>query len=102
MSGEMEAWNTIRAMLQKELPGGNGIYIRSRGESTLTASNSWIVQPVWTSWALATWQAAFGMDTWQNNTLIEKDPVMRPALSFFTKYAGSRKAKDNAGAWAVL
>lgn len=100
ISGEMVKWNAIRPMLQKKLPGGN--YVRTRGESTLSASTSWMVHPAWTAWALATWNAAFGMDTWQNNTLIEKQPTMRPALSFFSKYAGSREGKNNAGAWAVL
>ena len=61
-----------------------------------------MVQPAWTAWALATWVAAFGVDTWQNNSLIEKQPRMRPALSFFSKYAGSREGKNNAGAWAML
>ena len=46
--------------------------------------------------------AAYGLDTWQNNTLMEDVPEMRPALSFFTKYAGSRKAPASPGAWAMM
>jgi hypothetical protein len=33
---------------------------------------------------------------------MENVPEMRPALSFFTKYAGSRKAPASPGAWAML
>lgn len=102
VSGEMSVWNTSRVYLQTELPGGKGKYVRARGESTLTAFIDWVLQPHWTAWAMAANAAAYGLDTWQNNTLMEDVPAMRPALSFFTKYAGSRKAPDSPGAWAVM
>ena len=106
VSGEMQVWNTSRRLLQTPLPGSsNGNrYVRSRGETTLSAFIDWELRPAWTAWALATWAACYGLDTWQNNTLIEKVPAMRPALSFFTKYAGTRdkEGKSSPGAWAVL
>ena len=103
-SGEMQVWNTSRVLLQTPLPGNEGKYVRSRGESTLSAFIDWELQPAWTAWALATWAACYGLDTWQNTTLIEKVPAMRPALSFFSKYAGCRdkEGKTSPGAWAVL
>ena len=104
VSGEMEVWNTSRVLLQTELPGDEGKYVRSRGESTLSAFVDWELQPAWTAWALATWAACYGLDTWQNNTLMEDVAAMRPALSFFTKYAGNRDGQGGAspGAWAAL
>ena len=104
VSGEMQVWNTSRVLLQTPLPGNNSRYVRSRGESTLSAFVDWELRPAWTAWALASWAACYGLDTWQNNTLIEKLPATQPALSFFTKYAGSRdkEAKSSPGAWAVL
>lgn len=104
VSGEMAVWNDSRPLLQTELPGHKGNYVRSRGETTLSAFTDWEHQPAWTAWALATWASCYGLDTWQNNTLIENAPTMRPALSFFTKYAGCRdnEGDSSPGAWAVL
>jgi hypothetical protein len=101
-SGEQDIADTSGVLLKTELPGGRGKYIRSRGETTLSALPDWQQQPHWTAWALATWNLAFGMDTWQNNTLIEAQPRMRPVLSFFSHYAGVRKPQESPGAWAVL
>jgi len=102
ISGEMQLFNETRALLETKLPGSKNLFVRTRGESTLSVSRSWLAAPSWTAWALAAWNAAFGMDTWQNNSLIEEQPHMRPALSFFTTYAGAREGRSNAGAWAVL
>lgn len=101
-SGEQDKADTVGVLMKAELVPGSGIFVRSRGETTLSALPDWQLQPHWTSWALATWNLAFGMDTWQNNSLIEEQPRMRPALSFFSHYAGARKPSESPGAWAVL
>ena len=69
-SGEQDVVETAGVLMKTELPGGQGRYVRSRGETTLSALPDWQLQPAWTAWALATWNLAFGMDTWQNSTLI--------------------------------
>eukprot|EP00937_MAST-01D_sp_MAST-1D-sp2_P000672 g672.t1 len=104
-SGELDVWETSRVMLQSELPGPHrGRFVRSRGESTLTALMDYVLQPAWAAWALAANAAAYGLDTWQNNTLLVDNPRTRPAIQFFSQYAGARDAASasSPGAWAVL
>lgn len=102
ISGEMAKVETLRVLLKTELPGSKGLYVRSRGETTLSANTDWVLQPHWTAWALMNWNLAFGTDTWQNNTLIEEQHRMRPVLSFFSQYAGVRQGKESTGAFAML
>ena len=59
-SGEMAAYNSIGLLMRTPL--SRGVYVRSRGESTLSASLSWQANQPWTAWALANWNLAFGMD----------------------------------------
>ena len=102
MSGEMSTYNSTGMLLRKPLLPG--VYVRSRGETTLSASGQFQSNEAWTVYALMGWQLAFGMDTWQNNTLIEEQPRLRPALSVFAEYAGWRPetAADSPGAIAIL
>eukprot|EP00729_Bicosta_minor_P021936 gene21936-3522_t len=85
-SGEMETYNTIAPLMRTPL--SPGVYVRSRGESTLSASTSWMTNAGWTAWALSGFSLAYGADTWQNNTLIEEQPRLWPALATFSRYAG--------------
>jgi hypothetical protein len=102
MSGEEQFVDLYRKLLNTPL--APGLYVRSRGETTMSVSDSWNYNPFWTSWALFTANLAFGADTMQNNTLIQANERMWPVLSFFTRYAGVRPelARDAPGAFAVL
>ena len=88
VSGEMQTYNSTGLLLRTPLLPC--VHVRSGGETTLSASSSWLVNNGWTAWALMGWQLAFGMDTWQNNTLIEAQPRLRPAIAVFSQYAGWR------------
>ena len=101
-SSEMIAYNILGQRLRTPL--SSGYYVRSRGEATLSAYVSWMTNDAWTAWALAGWNLAYGTDTWQNLSLVETQPRLRPALSLYSQYAGWRPetASDWPGAVAIL
>ena len=79
--------------------------LRTRGETTLSAFADYIYNQYWAPWALSNWNIAYGMDTWQNNTLLQANERIEPVLAWFSHYAGLRKeiaAIEAPGAFAML
>ena len=105
-SGEMDTYgldNIIRTPLAKY--NGQNVYVRTRGETTLSAFADYIYNQYWAPWALSNWNIAYGMDTWQNNTLLQADERIEPVLAWFPTTLELRKetaAIEAPGAFAML
>jgi hypothetical protein len=83
----------------------DGVVTRTRGEldNTQYGRNNWFnASPMWNVYWSGLWNLTYRLDIWSHLPGVLEDERHVPAFTFYSKYAGYKKAEECPGAWVAL